>query len=144
MKAINPYLNFDGQCEEAFNLYKSVFGGEFAMIQRFKEVPSEEKLPESEGNKLIHVSLPLSNGNILMGSDRPSSIGPAVKGDNFSISIETESVEETTKIFNALSKGGIIKMPLGDTFWGAYFGMFVDKFGIPWMIGYTYKEGEKK
>ena len=133
MKTVNPYLNFDGNTEEAFNFYKSVFGGEFLMLQRFEDVPSDVPSPGSDGNKIIHVSLPIGKSCILMASDRPSSIGKGIKGDNFSISVETESEEETTKLFNALSNGGKVTMPLAKTFWNAYFGGLTDKFGIQWM-----------
>ena len=137
MTAINPYLGFNGNCEHAFLFYKSVFGGEFAIIQRFKEVPSSEPpLPDSEGNKLMHVSLPIGR-NILMGSDRPGSFPPGVQGDHFSIAIEADTQKDADRLFNGLAAGGKITMPIGKTFWGAYFGMLADKFGILWMVSYT-------
>lgn len=134
MATINPYLNFNGNCEEAFNFYKSVFGGEFLSLQRFKEVPAEGQLPADEGEWIMHVSLPIGYSTILMGSDRPSSMGKATPGDNFYISIQTDNDEETNRLFNGLSAGGKVTMPLERVFWGARFGMFVDKFGIQWMI----------
>jgi len=134
MATINPYLNFNGNCEEAFNFYRSVFGGEFLSLQRFKEVPSEGQLPADEGEWIMHVALPIGHGTILMGSDRPSNMGKATPGDSFYISIQTDNDEETDRLFNGLSAGGKVTMPLERVFWGARFGMFVDKFGIQWMI----------
>lgn len=139
MATITPYLNFPGNCEEAFQFYKSAFGGEYAMLMRFKDAPSNEQRPGEE-NLIMHVSLPIGKGTILMGSDRPASMGTGTKGDNFSISINADSEEEAKKIFDALSAGGNITMPLDKTFWGAYFGMFVDKFGIAWMVNYDYNQ----
>jgi PhnB protein len=134
MATINPYLNFNGQCEAAFNFYKSVFGGEFLDFQRFKDSPPEDQLSGEENEWIMHVALPIGNDNFLMGSDSPSSMGAVTMGSNISISIQSESDEETDRLFNGLSAGGKITMPLQDTFWGARFGMFVDKFGIHWMI----------
>jgi len=139
MVTVNPYLNFNGNTEEVFNFYKSVFGGEFSMFQRFNETPAAENLSEVDKGKVLHVSLPIGNGVLLMGSDTLESMGHTlVVGNNVSISINTESKEETDKLFKGLSDGGKIKMPLQDTFWGAYFGMFDDKFGIQWMINYDH------
>ena len=141
MAAINPYLTFAGNCEEAFNFYKSVFGGEFAFIGRFKDMPSDTPMPEEEGNKVMHVALPISKETVLMGSDSSDAFGQVtVMGNNISISINTESEEEATQLFNGLSEGGKVTMPLDKTFWGAYFGMFTDKFGIHWMVNYDYKQ----
>lgn len=144
MAAINPYLTFDGNCEAAFNFYKSVFGGEFPYVGRFNEMPPAEGCPpppEEEGNKIMHISLPISKETILMGSDTSEAFGHKhVPGNNFSISINAESEEEATKVFNSLSEGGQVTMPLDKTFWGAYFGMFVDKFGIQWMVNYDYNQ----
>ena len=134
MATINPYLNFSGKCEEAFNFYKSVFGVEFLGFQRFKEVPSEGNLSADEGEKIMHISLPIGHGTMLMGSDRPSSMGPVTNGDNTYISIQTDNDEETERLYNGLSAGGQVTMPLQQVFWGARFGMFIDKFGIQWMI----------
>lgn len=140
MATVNPYLNFGGNCEEAFNFYQSVFGGEFASKMRFKDMPSEHPTAESEGEKIVHVSLPIGQGTILMGSDRPEAMGPGTIGNNFSISINTESEEEATKLFNRLSADGQVTMPLEKAFWGAYFGMLTDKFGIQWMVNYDYNQ----
>lgn len=140
MATITPYLVFNGNCEEAFNFYKSVFGVEFSYIGRFKDAPSEEPLSESESEKIMHVTLPISDNHVLMGSDTSETHGLVTFGSNFSISINAESKEEATALFDGLSAGGQITMPLQDTFWGAYFGMFVDKFGIQWMVNYDTAE----
>ena len=136
MAAVNPYLTFNGQCEEAFNFYKSMFGGEFATISQFKDIPSEHTMPAIEGDKIMHVALPISRETILMGSDRPGGFGPGITGDHFSIAINTSSKEEADKLFYGLSEGGTVTMPLEKTFWGAYFGMFRDKFGVQWMVNF--------
>lgn len=134
MATINPYLNFNGNCEEAFNFYRSVFGGEFLNLQRFKDVPPAGQLPAEEGEWIMHVSLPIGQGTILMGSDGPSAMGKGTPGDNFHISIQTDNDEETDRLFNGLAAGGQVTMPLEQAFWGARFGMLVDKFGVQWMI----------
>jgi len=134
MASINPYLNFSGTCEEAFNFYKSVFGSEFLDFQRFKDVPDEAKLPDDEGEKIMHVSLPIGNNALLMGSDRPASMGQVTSGDNVHVSIQSDNDEETEKLFYGLAAGGQVTMPLQETFWGARFGMLTDKFGIQWMV----------
>lgn len=135
--SVLPYLTFAGNCEEAFNFYRSVFGGEFTYVGRFKDMPSEQPIPESEKNKIMHISLPLANNTALMGSDSSEAFGQAtVTGNNFSLSVNTESEEEAKKIFSGLSAGGKVTMPLDKTFWGSYFGMLVDKFGIQWMVSY--------
>jgi len=133
MKAINPYLNFAGNTEEAFNFYKSVFGGEFAMLQKFGE---GNQIPASVKDKVMHVSLPIGN-NILMGTDACEEMGFNVtQGNNFYICISPDSKEEADKLFNALAEGGKINMPLQDMFWGAYYGDLTDKFGVKWMVNY--------
>lgn len=141
MATINPYLNFQGQTEEAFNLYKSVFGGEFQVIQRFKDMPDGDKMSAEDGNKIMHISLPIGNGNVLMGTDCLESIGQKVNaGNNFSISVSTDSEAESDQIFNALAAGGKVVMPLEKTFWGAYFGMLTDRFGIQWLVNFDYQK----
>jgi PhnB protein len=143
MAAINPYLVFNGNCEEAFLFYKSVFGGEFPYIGRFKDMPPAEGNPvlsEADGNKIMHVSLPIGDGSVLMGSDSNSASGEVTFGQNISISINTKSKEEADKLFNGLSVGGTVTMPMSQTFWGAYFGMFADKFGISWMVNFDENE----
>jgi len=144
MAAVNPYLMFNGNCEEAFLFYKSVFGGEFPYIGRYKDAPAEEseKLSEEQQNRIMHVSLPIGN-TILMASDSHPRYGDVGFGDNFSISINAESTDEADRIFNGLSAGGKIEMPLNKTFWGAYFGMFKDKFGVNWMVNFDEKEPNK-
>ena len=143
MEKINPYLHFLGNSEEAFNFYKSVFGGEFAMLQRFGEMPGSEEmnLSDADKEKLMHVALPIGDNQVLMATD---AIGEHAKdaliGNNFSLSVSTDSKEEADKIFNGLSEGGTITMPLSDTFWGAYFGMCKDKFDIQWMVNYDYPQ----
>ena len=137
MPNINPYLTFASDTEAAFNFYKSVFGGEFLMLVRFKDMPSENLSP-SEADKIMHVSLPIGKGTVLMGSDAPLFMGKLTNGNNFYISIDTESEAEATKLYNGLSAGGKITMPLGKAPWGAFFGMFEDKFGIRWMVNYDY------
>ena len=135
---INPYINFNGNAEEAFNFYKSVFGGEFAMIMRFKDLPtdSNNKWSESEANKIMHIALPIGK-NILMANDVPEFMGRTNENENRSkISVSTESKEEADKIFSGLSAGGNIEMPIADSPWGSYFGMFRDKYGIEWMVDF--------
>jgi len=140
MTEISPYLNFNGNAEEAFNFYKSVFGGEFSALQRFKDVPGNE-MAENEQERIMHIALPLGKGHVLMASDIAESAGHKLnEGNNFYISINTKSEAEATRIFNALSAGGKVEMPLEKMFWGAYFGMFKDKFGIQWMVSYNFSE----
>lgn len=134
MATINPYLNFNGNCEEAFRFYQSVFGGEFQDFQRFKDVPDMGDMPANEGEYVMHVALPIGKDSFLMGSDTPSSMGKVTSGSSYHISIQSENNEETDRLYNGLSAGGKVTMPLQDTFWGARFAMFVDKFGVQWMI----------
>lgn len=142
MATINPYLNFNGNTEEAFLFYKSVFGGEFVLLQRYKEVPETEmgaNLKEDDKEKIMHVSLPIGQNTILMGTDVLEAYGQTLtEGNNFSVAIGTDSEAEADKLFNGLSEGGTITMPLQKTFWGSYFGMFNDKFGIQWMVNYDH------
>jgi PhnB protein len=143
MATFNPYLNFAGNTEEAFKFYKSVFGGEFTAIQRFKETPVADKVSAKEKEKIMHIALPIGKGNILMGTDALESMGHKLTfGNNFNISIEADSKEEAKRIYDGLSVGGKIETPIHDEFWGAYFGMFTDKFGTRWMINYTYPKGK--
>ena len=140
MATINPYLTFNGNCEAAFLFYKSVFGGEFPYIGRFGEMPPSEDCPplsHEDANLIMHVSLPIGKETFLYGSDSSETFGAAtVIGNNFSISINADSREEADKLFNGLSAGGKVTMPMANTFWGAYFGMFADKFGINWMVNF--------
>lgn len=138
MVTINPYLNFDGKTEEAFKFYQTVFGGELSEINRFKDMPDAQDIPEKDREKVMHVSLPIGKGNFLMGSDIMGSMASNFKpGNNFYISVSPQSREETERIFKELSKGGKIEMELDETFWGSYFGMFQDKYGINWMLDYA-------
>lgn len=137
MATINPYLNFKGNTEEAFNFYKSVFGGEFLVVQRFKDTPEADRVPTAEANKIMHISLPIGKGNVLMATDALESMGHSVTmGSNFHLSLSPDSEKEAEKLFSGLSAGGKVTVPLAKTFWNAYFGMFTDKFGISWMVNY--------
>jgi PhnB protein len=138
MATISTYLTFNGTTEAAFNFYKSVFGGEFTEFHKFNSMPPQDGMPalsEEEGNRIMHVSFPIGTAT-LFGSDTLSSHDDVVFGNNFSISINAESKEEADKLFNGLSVDGKITMPMESTFWGAYFGMITDKFGINWMINF--------
>lgn len=139
---INPYLNFDGKTEEAFRLYQSVFGGEL-FIQKMNAAPGTENLSEEEKNLIMHASLPIGDGQFLMASDCVKSQGHVLNvGNNNYISLAPDSREEADRIFNALSEGGVIEMPMQDMFWGDYFGTFQDKFGVCWMINFDTKSVE--
>ena len=134
--SLNTYLTFDGNCREAFEFYRSVFGGDFSEFHAFAEAPADMSVPEAEKDRIMHVSLPIGS-SVLMGSDSCSSFGPApVVGSNFSISIVGQSKEHCDETFAKLSEGGTVKMPMAETFWGAYFGMWTDKLGINWMINF--------
>jgi PhnB protein len=137
MALINPHINFNGNAEEAFTFYKSVFGGEFAKIMRFKDLASEEfKVAAHDENKIMHIALPIGP-NVLMANDVPEFMGKTNENENRSkIVISAESKEEADKLFNGLSAGGTIEMPISDSPWGSYFGMFRDKYGIEWMVDY--------
>nr|WP_295928706.1 VOC family protein [uncultured Dyadobacter sp.] len=137
MPKINPYLNFDGNAEEAFIFYKSVFGGEFQGVHKMEGAPGTENLPENEKNRIMHISLPIGNGDLLMASDIMPSMGQTLNlGNNNYISVFADSREQADHLFNGLSAGGTIEMPLEDAFWGDYFGAFEDKYGVRWMINY--------
>jgi len=138
MAQINPYIHFNGNAEEAFTFYKSVFGGEFAMISRFKDMSiPESPISENEANKIMHIALPIGKSSVLMGSDTPEFMGKHNENENRSkISISAESKEEADQLFNGLSAGGKVEMPIADSPWGSYFGMFRDKYGIEWMVDY--------
>ncbi len=135
MATINPYINFNGNAEEAFNFYKSVFGGEFETIIRFKDLESAEfPVPENEANKIMRIVLPIGE-NTLMANDVPESLGPVNENENRSkIAITTETKEEADKLFRGLSEGGAIEMPMAESPWGTYFAMFRDKYGIEWTV----------
>ncbi len=137
---INTYLTFDGNCEEAFGFYKSVFGGEYGYVGRYKDFPADanSQIPVNHMNRIMHISLPISKETILMGSDTGGEwAANYTPGNNFSISINCTEKEEVDRLFAALSSGGTITMPMEKTFWGDYFGMCTDQFGINWMFSYN-------
>lgn len=139
MAQINPYIIFNGNAEEAFIFYRSVFGGEFATLMRFKDMPGDPDHPtlESEADKIMHIALPIGRNNVLMANDVPSFMGTVNENENRSkISIGAESREEADKLFYGLSVGGKVEMPIGDSPWGSYFGMFRDRYGIEWMVDF--------
>ena len=144
MALINPHINFNGNAEEAFNFYKSVFGGEFAKIMRFKNLASAEfPVAEYEANKIMHIALPIGK-SILMANDVPEILGRTNENENRSkIVISAESKEEADKLFTGLSVGGQIEGPIGDSPWGSYFGCFRDKYGIEWIVEFDPKYNEK-
>lgn len=136
MLAVNPYLCFNGNCETAFHFYKSVFGGEFSFIGRYKDIPGET-IPDSEKEKIMHMSLPLTQAVCLMGSDASEAFGQVVHfGDSVTLTLCVGNAEEAHRIYNGLSHGGKIIMPLEKTFWAELYGMFTDKFGINWAINF--------
>lgn len=144
MATINPYINFNGNAEEAFNLYKSVFDGEFASVVRFKDLASPEfPVTEEDANKIMRIVLPIG-GNMLIANDVPKSMGPVNENENRSkISVSAESREEADKIFTGLTVDGAIEMPVGESPWGTYFGMFRDKFGIEWTVEFDPSADER-
>ncbi|MCR6642505.1 MAG: VOC family protein [Sporocytophaga sp.] len=141
MAVINPHINFNGNAEEAFTFYKSVFGGEFTKIIRFKDIASDEfPIAEKEENKLMNIALPIGQCNVLMGNDVPEFMGKVNENENRSkISISAESKDEAHKLFNGLSAGGSIEVPFTENPGGAYFGMFRDKYGIEWIVDFDPK-----
>ena len=146
MAKINVYLTFNGDCEAAFNFYKSVLGGDFAYIGRYKDMPpnADHPVKPEEGERIMHISLPMSKETVLMGCDTGGEwVSNYKAGNNFSLSITADSKESAEKLFSGLSTGGKVTMPLGDTFWGDYFGMFTDKFGINWMMSFNKEHQEK-
>ena len=145
MPVINPHINFNGNAEEAFNFYKSVFGGEFATIVRFKDIPMPgQALAENEANKIMHIALPIGE-NMLMANDVPESMGRVNELENRSkIYVSAQSREEADKLFNGLSAGGNVEVPIGDSPWNSYFAMFRDKYGIEWMVDFmSTPDGQK-
>ena len=142
MATINPHINFNGNAEEAFTFYKSVFGGTFAKVVRFKDLAGLEfPVAEKDENKIMHIALPIGKTNMLMANDVPEFLGKVNENENRSkISISTETKEEADKLFYGLSAGGQIEMPMTDSPWGSYFGMFRDKYGIEWMVEFDPKD----
>jgi PhnB protein len=140
MTKLNTYLNFAGNTEEAFSFYKSIFGGEFTSVVRFKDMPMQGvNIPREDENKIMHIGLPIGNDNVLMATDTLESLGQKlVQGNNVYISVHPESKEEADRIFNALSASGTIEMPIAAQSWGDYYGSFEDKFGVHWMVNYSY------
>ncbi|MCK9423206.1 MAG: VOC family protein [Bacteroidales bacterium] len=144
MSRVSTYLNFSRNTEEAFNFYKSIFGGEFlGDISRFRDVPPSHDmppLPETDKNLVMHIALPILGGHVIMGTDAPESLGFHVNsGNNIYIMLEPDTREETKRLFNALSKGGKVEMELQDMFWGDYYGSCQDKYGVQWMFDCTEK-----
>ena len=138
MAQINPYIHFNGNAEEAFTFYKAVFGGEFAMVIRFKDMSTpEHPVAESEADKIMHIALPIGKHSVLMGSDTPEFLGRHNENENRSkISISAVSKEEADLIFNGLSAGAKVEMPIQDSPWGSYFGMLRDKYGFEWIVDF--------
>lgn len=137
MTIVNPYLYFNGNCEEAFNFYKSVFNSEFKYIGRYNDVPETDRgIFSDQDNKIMHISLPISSETTLMGSDNVELFKQAVSTNNFSLAINTDKKEEADRLFQNLSVGGKIKLPMNETFWGSYYGIVTDKFEINWKISY--------
>jgi PhnB protein len=136
MRTINPWINFNGNAEEAFTFYKSVFGGDFTKVIRFKDLASDEfQVPENEANKIMTIVLPIGKHNVLIANDVPEFMGPVSENENRSkISLSAESREEAEKLFNGLSAGGDIEGPMDESPWGTYAGMFRDKYGIEWIV----------
>ena len=142
MPKINPYLNFMGNTEEAFEFYRSVFGGEFAQLMRFREMPDAGNIPATEANLIMHVALPIGDAGVLMGTDALESMGHKLTiGDNISLAVSADSKEEADRLFGGLSAGGAVDLEMQDMFWGAYFGMLRDRFGVHWMVSYESRPG---
>lgn len=146
MAFINPYIHFNGNAEEAFTFYKSVFGGEFTKISRYKDISSPEyPIAENDANRIMHIALPIGKSNLLKASDVLEIMGQVRENDNRNtISISAESKEEADKLFNGLSEEGKIEMPIADGPFGSYFGMFADKFGVQWMVDFDPKYNGQK
>lgn len=151
MTTVNIYLTFDGECKEAFNFYQSIFGGEFPYVGTFGEMPPQEgmdPIPDDMKDRIMHISLPISQETMLMGSDTGGEWAKDLKkGNNFSISVNTKNTDEAKRIFDALAEGGKVTMPLEKTFWQSYYGMLTDKFGINWMVNCeleSHKDFEKE
>ncbi len=144
MATLNPYLNFQGNTEEAFNFYKSVFGGEFSSFVRFSDMSAAGggNIPVEDQSKIMHVALPVGKGNTMMATDMLASTGQSIKnGNRITLALEADSKEEADRLFNALGAGGKVEVPIADAPWGAYWGMLFDKYEIQWMVNYTYPKG---
>ena len=140
MAKLNTYLNFAGNAEDAFKFYQTVFGGKFSAVVRFKDMPMEGvNIPKPDANKIMHIALPVGKGDVLMASDALESLGQKLTpGDNVYISVQADSKDEAGRIFGALSAGAKVEMPIADQPWGDYYGSLEDKFGVQWMVSYTY------
>ena len=136
MPTVTPYLNFDGDCEEAFEFYRSVLGGDFLDVSRYSEMPPDVPTSPDSAEKIMHIALRLEDGQAIMGADRPPGLGQTTSGDSVSVSIAPDSAEDGRRIFEGLSAGGQVTMPYERQFWGADFGMCTDRFGIDWMVNY--------
>ena len=140
MSTLHTYLTFNGDCEKAFDFYKEVFGGEFESKSRFSEMPDDPnfQIADADKEKIMHVTLPIGNGSLLMGSDTSGEMASHFKqGNNFSLSVDADSREEADRLFSKLSLNGMVIMPMNDTFWGSYFGMLTDAFGVQWMVSHS-------
>ena len=137
---LNPYLHFDGNCREAFDHYRAIFGGDFIIMQTFRDGPDGMGVPDEEMDNIMHVSFPIGD-SVLMGSDMPSAFGgPPIAGSSVQISVSPDSKEAADRVFAGLSEGGMVTMPMMDMFWGSYFGTCTDKFGFNWMVNYDEPE----
>ena len=137
--SLSTYLTFNGNCRDAFEFYRSVFGTEFVVLSTFAEAPEDMEVPDEARDKVMHVTLPIGS-SALMGSDNDPSGPPVVIGSNFSISVDTEGRKESDDLIGKLAAGGTVSMPMQETFWGSYFGMCTDKFGVNWMVSYSLSE----
>ncbi len=139
MTTINPWINFNGNAEEAFTFYRSVFGGEFSKVIRFKDIASPESpVAEAEAEKIMLIALTVGENNVLMANDVPAFLGTVNENENRSkIAVAVESKEEADRVFHGLSVGGHVEMPMGDSPWGTYFSMFRDKYGIEWIVEFS-------
>lgn len=146
MTKLNTYLNFAGNTEEAFGFYKAVFGGEFTSVVRYKDMPMEGvSIPKQDENKIMHVGLPVGKDDVLMASDALESLGQTLtQGNNVYLSVHPETKEEADRIFNALSTGGAVEMPMADQPWGDYYGSLKDRYGVQWMVNYSYPNPKEK
>ena len=138
MTTITAYVNYNGTCEEAFNFYANIFTGSSLSFDRFSSMPNADQMPESDRNKIMHAALTLGNQGLIMGSDVLQGNDDVTFGNNFGLTLQPDSEAEAIRLFNALSAGGTVTMPLEKTFWNATFGMFIDKFGINWMVNYDH------
>ncbi|WP_228851739.1 VOC family protein [Aegicerativicinus sediminis] len=140
MTTVNPYLLFNGNCEEAFNHYKKIFKREFLQISKYSDMPAVDNalpIPDDKKHWIMHVALPLDNGNIIMGSDRHPTFNNLAFGENCKLSISVDTKDEANRLFDGLSLNGSVEMPMEDTFWGDYFGMCTDQFGVEWMVSFN-------